>query len=333
MRLSIDAMGGDRGPAVIVSACHQALTQHPSLHILLVGLIDQLSDLLSSWPADLRQRVELVGADSVIEMDDSPAVALRRKKTSSMRVALEQVANGNADACISSGNTGALMALSRIVLKMLPGIDRPAIMAEIPARDGRTFMLDVGANSECTVDQLYQFAVMGSVVAANLLEKQSPTIGLLNIGSEAGKGNEVVRDTAERLADSHLNFAGFVEGDTLFDPAVDVVVTDGFTGNVALKTMEGTANLVRHRMRESFLQSWLSKLQALLARPVLNDVGKRLDPRKFNGASLVGLGGIVVKSHGGSDEVAFGHAIETTIMELAENVPEAVRRGLKSEAA
>ncbi|MEO0617425.1 MAG: phosphate acyltransferase PlsX, partial [Pseudomonadota bacterium] len=257
----------------------------------------------------------------------------RRKKQSSMRIAINRVKDGEAAACVSAGNTGALMATAKFVLKTVSDIERPAIMAELPAMDGGVYLLDVGANASCSAGQLYQFAVMGSVVAANLSGNSAPRVALLNIGEEDIKGNQVVREAAALIEASGLNYVGFVEGDAICQGGVDVIVTDGFTGNVALKTMEGTATLIAHYLRQSFLRSLWSRLQALVARPSLNHLRATLDPRAYNGASFVGLNGIVIKSHGGADAVAFEHAIETALLEVQDNVPAGIARWLSNEAA
>jgi phosphate acyltransferase len=254
-------------------------------------------------------------------MDEQPSEALRRKKDSSLRVAIECVKEGEADACVSSGNTGALMATARYVLKMLPGIDRPAIISAVPGRKGPTFMLDIGANVGCTAEHLLQFAVMGSVIAGDMLDIERPRVGLLNIGQEDIKGNEIVREAGALLAASNLNYQGFVEGDGIFHADIDVVVSDGFVGNVAIKTMEGLAGLVGFLLREEFMRNPLRKLQGLAANSALAALRARLDPRRYNGASLVGLNGVVLKSHGGADQVAFETAVKTAIVEARKGVP------------
>jgi glycerol-3-phosphate acyltransferase PlsX len=247
---------------------------------------------------------------------------LRRKKDSSLRVALELVKNGEADACVSSGNTGALMATARYVLKMLPGIDRPAIISAVPGLEGPTYMLDLGANVGCTAQQLLQFALMGSVVAGDMLEIARPRVGLLNIGLEDIKGNEVVREAGELLAaNKGLNYVGFVEGDGIFHADVDVVVSDGFVGNVALKTMEGVARLISSFLREEFHRNFVRGMQGLVAKSALEALRGRLDPRRYNGASLVGLNGVVIKSHGSADQLAFETAVKTAIVEARKGVP------------
>lgn len=327
--LALDAMSGDRGSRIVVDAALSALRRHPSLSLILVGDEPALrAQVGQDFP-----RLTFHHAEQVVLMDESPVDALRHKKQSSMRLAIDLVKSGDADACISAGNTGALMATAKFVLKMIPGINRPAIMAEIPGRSGSVFLLDAGANSSCDPIQLYQFGVMGSVIAARLTANAAPRVALLNIGEEDTKGHQGVREAAELLSASDLNYCGFIEGNDLFSNVADVVVTDGFTGNVALKTMEGTATLVAVFLREAFAKSWLSKLQGLIAMPSLRRLQARMDPRAYNGASLVGLNGIVVKSHGGADAIAFEHAIDTAILEIQDNVPDEINRRLNEGVA
>jgi glycerol-3-phosphate acyltransferase PlsX len=255
-------------------------------------------------------------------MTDHPRDALRRKKDSSMRRAIDLVKQHKADACVSAGNTGALMSTAHFVLKMLPGVERPAIVSLIPSRGGHTYMLDLGANATCTPEQLRQFAIMGSILATDLAGAHArPRVGLLNIGEEDIKGNETVQAAHSLLAASDINYVGFVEGHDIFSDEVDVVVTDGFTGNVALKTMEGAARLIRDVMREEFTRNFSRKLGAIAARPALNALRARIDPRRYNGASMVGLNGIVIKSHGGADIFGFQRAIEVAILEARDGVP------------
>ena len=266
-------------------------------------------------------RLRIQHASEIVGMTELPPKALRKKKDSSMRVAINLVKSGEADAVVSAGNTGALMATARFVLKTLPGIDRPAIISAIPSIGGHTHMLDLGANAECTTEQLFQFAVMGSVMANAVHGIEHPRVGLLNIGTEEIKGNEQLQEAARLLSSSQMNYIGFVEGDDVYLGEVDVVVCDGFVGNVALKTSEGVAKLLGHMMKEEFTRNLFTQASALAAKPVLNALKQRMDPRKYNGASLLGLQGIVLKSHGGADEVAFQHAIETAITEVDKQVP------------
>jgi glycerol-3-phosphate acyltransferase PlsX len=264
-------------------------------------------------------------------MDEPPADALRHKKDSSLRVALTLVKEGEADACVSAGNTGALMATARYVLKMLPGIDRPAIISCVPGITGPTFMLDIGANVGCTAEHLRQFALMGSVVASDILDIDAPKVGLLNIGQEDIKGNEVVREAGLMLAQSNLNYQGFVEGNGIFQADIDVVVSDGFVGNVAIKTMEGVASLFGSILKEEFNRNALRKVEGFAANSALTALKRRLDPRRYNGASLVGLNGVVLKSHGGADKMAFETAVQTAIVEARKGVPVQIGRLLDKQ--
>jgi glycerol-3-phosphate acyltransferase PlsX len=322
--IAVDVMGGDQGAEVAVPASLEMLRQREELRLILVGKQELIEPLLGRLgKAESRFRVE--DAREVVEMDDAPADALRKKKDSSMRVAINMVKEGHADAAISAGNTGALMATGRFVLKTVPGIDRPAIMAVLPTKYGRVHMLDLGANSDCTAEQLFQFGVMGSVVVKGIEDIEAPRIGLLNIGEEAMKGNDTIREAAALLSASGLNYTGFIEGDAIADQKADVIVCDGFSGNVALKTMEGTASLVRHFLLEEFKSGLYGRLCGLIAWPVLRSLSRRVDPRRYNGASLVGLDGIVVKSHGSADVVAFQQAIHTAMVEVDKKVPEQIR--------
>jgi glycerol-3-phosphate acyltransferase PlsX len=308
VRIAIDVMGGDHGPPVTVPASLSFLSAHPDAVLLLVGRRPQIEALLGS--SGTAGRVELVHTDEVVTMDDPPATALRGKRNSSMRLAVNLVKDGRADACLSAGNTGALMAIARFVLKTLDGIDRPAIATVLPnIKGGVTTMLDLGANVDCSAEHLFEFAILGAALVAAVQEKESPSIGLLNVGEEAIKGNEVVKRAAELLRGSPLNFAGNVEGDDIYKGTTDVIVCDGFVGNVALKTSEGLAQMLATMVREEFTRSALAKAAALLATPVLKRFRRRVDHRQYNGASLLGLRGIVIKSHGSADEVAFGNAI------------------------
>ncbi|MDX1561696.1 MAG: phosphate acyltransferase PlsX, partial [Gammaproteobacteria bacterium] len=270
-------------------------------------------------------------ASEVVGMDEPPAEALRHKKDSSLRVAISMVKEGEADACVSSGNTGALMATARYVLKMLPGIDRPAIISAVPGITGPTFMLDIGANVGCTSEHLLQFALMGSVVASDILDIEDPRVGLLNIGQEDIKGNEVVREAGALLAQSNLNYQGFVEGDGIFHADIDVVVSDGFVGNVAIKSMEGVAKLFSAFLRQEFHRNALRRVQGLAAQSALGALRNRVDPRRYNGASLVGLNGVVLKSHGGADKMAFENAVQTAIVEARKGVPVQIGRLLEKQ--
>ena len=309
--VAIDVMSGDHPPREYVAGALRALADDVELRALLVGQPELIESQLRSASESVRNRAEVVATSEIVAMDDSPREAIRHKKKSSMRVAIDLVKEKRASACVSAGNTGALTAMSHFVLKTLEGVDRAAIISAIPAAHGHTQMLDLGANTKATPEQLRQFAAMGAIIARDIHGLQDPRIGLLNIGEEDMKGHEVVQAAHALLAASGLNYVGFVEGDDIFSGDVDVVVTDGFTGNVALKTMEGAAGLIADRMRKEFQASWRDRLAGLIARPVLRRVAASLDPRRYNGACMVGLTGIVVKSHGRADGVAFSRAIGT----------------------
>ena len=325
-------MSGDLGAEVVVRAAASTLEKYTDIELLLVGDESELQDLVTRIVVD-RQRLHIVHASEVVAMSEAPADALRKKKDSSMRVAINLVKDGRADACVSSGNTGALMATAKFVLKMLPGIDRPAIIVEIPTVAKPLHMLDVGANTQATTEHLFQYAMMGSIVSSDILNIESPRVALLNIGVEDIKGHDTIKEAAALLSKSALNYVGFIEGTELFADKADVVVTDGFTGNVALKTMEGTVGFARHNLKSAFSQNWLAKLQSLLARNVLKNLAARTDSRNSNGATLVGLNGIVIKSHGSADSFAFQHAIDTAIVEVRNQLPQQIRKMLQEEAA
>jgi len=327
LRVAIDAMSGDGGTIVAVDAARTILAQRDDVHLLLVGNSKLIEDCMGGEPLPAG-RFTLVPAAEVVTMDDSAAVALRAKKKSSMRLAINLVKDGEADACVSAGNTGALMAISKFVLKTVTGIDRPAIAAIIPAINGHTHMLDLGANVDSSATNLYQFALMGSILAQAVDGIERPRVALLNIGSEDLKGNEQVKGAAPLLAQSSLNYTGFVEGNEIYTDKIDVVVCDGFVGNVSLKTSEGVARMVSHYLKEEFKRSWWNKLVGLIARPVLQSFGNRIDPRRYNGASLLGLRGVVVKSHGGADALAFANAIDIALLEIDTNVPAMIEERL-----
>jgi len=330
--ISLDAMSGDLGAEVVVRAASRVLSKHATLELVIVGDQVELQGHVTRIVGD-EPRLTIVHASEVVGMSDSPVDAMRRKKDSSMRVAINLVKEGKAQACVSAGNTGALMGTAKFVLKMLPGIDRPAIITELPAKGGSLHMLDLGANTLCTAEHLFQFAVMGSIVAADITGVESPRIALLNIGAEDSKGHDTVKDAAAMLAASTMNYVGFIEGSELFSGKADVVVTDGFTGNVALKTMEGTVGLAAHYLKRAFTRNMFARFQALLSHSVLKHLAARMDPRKYNGATLVGLNGIVIKSHGSADSYAFEHAIETAVVEVQNQVPEQIGNLLRQEAA
>lgn len=330
--IAVDCMGGDHGPAVVVPAVLDFLRRDPTATAVLVGRDEALQPLLSQAGAALSGRWSVQHASEVVGMDEPVASALRGKKNSSMRVAVDLVKDGRADAAVSAGNTGALMAISRFVLKTLPGIDRPAIASTLPTMRGHSYMLDLGANVDCEPEHLLQFAIMGAMLAAALEHEARPSIGLLNIGEEEIKGNEVVKRAGELLRGSGLNFVGNVEGDDIYKGTVDVVVCDGFVGNVALKASEGLARMVSTFLREEFSRNPLTRLAGLIAMPVLKAFKWRLDPRRYNGASLLGLKGVVVKSHGSADTFAFRHALESAAEAARERLPEKIAQRMAAVA-
>ncbi len=327
--LAVDAMGGDHGPEVTVPAVARILERHPQLQVLLVGDADKLKGQLSQEKPAESERITVVHATQVVSMDDPVNVALRNRRDSSMRVAINQVREGDAHAAISAGNTGALMAVSRFVLKTLPGIDRPAICTAIPHEQGQCHMLDLGANVDVEPQHLLQFALMGAALARAVEGLEQPRVSLLNIGEEAIKGSEMVKEAAEQF-DAHavLNYQGFVEGDGVVKGEADVVVCDGFSGNVALKTMEGVASMLGGMIRVEINRSLLTRLTGLLALPWLRNLKTRMNPERYNGASLLGLDGIVVKSHGGADVEGFASALEVAAREAQRNVPALIRDNL-----
>ncbi len=306
--LALDAMGGDVGPAVTVPAARHFLQQHPECAIILVGLEADIRRYLPG--GQLPPRLEIQVASQVVAMDEPPASALRKKKDSSLRVALDLVKTERADACVSSGNTGALMATARFVLKTLPHIDRPAIIASVPAVDGRTWMLDLGANIESSAEHLHQFAIMGAELIRAVDGLSRPALGLLNIGQEDIKGNAQIKLAHQLISESDLNYVGYIEGDDIYlRSGLDLVVSDGFAGNIALKTSEGIAKLITTLLKREYRRNWLRRLAALCSMPVLRSMRHQIDPRCYNGAALLGLRGIVVKSHGSADQFALEHAL------------------------
>jgi len=322
LTVAVDAMSGDHGAAVAVPAALDVLASTPDLRLIIVGRGDTVLPLLGAARDD--DRCRFVEATEVVAMDERPQDALRRKKNSSMRIAINLVEKGEASACVSAGNTGALLATARFVLGMVPGIDRPAIVSALPSAGGYTVMLDLGANPDCNDDHLVQFAVMGSVIASDLHGIERPRVGLLNVGEEDIKGTEEIKAAHKRLTGSVLNYCGFVEGDKIFSGDIDVVVTDGFTGNVSLKTMEGLAHFISGAMKEEFTRNAVRKIGALAAAPTLNALKARLDPRAYNGASMVGLKGVVIKSHGGADRVSFANAVRVAVTEARNGVPDQI---------
>ena len=328
--IALDAMGGDFGAEVVVPAAIEYLAQDKDADLVLVGREEAIAAELKGRSFGNRLRVHQ--ASQEVAMNELPSKALRNKKDSSMRVAIDLVKEGAADACVSAGNTGALMATARFVLKMLPNVDRPAIITAIPSIEGHTWMLDLGANVDCTAEHLFQFAVMGSELVASVDEEiPTPRIGLLNIGQEEIKGNEQVKGAHELLAGSSLNYIGYVEGDDVYKGGVDVVVCDGFVGNVALKSAEGVAKMVSHHLKAGFKKNIFTKLSALVALPVLNNLQRKIDPRRYNGASLLGLRGIVIKSHGSADVLAFTNAIRIARKAVVTNVPARIAQGVENQ--
>ncbi len=328
--IALDAMGGDHGPRVTVGAAKLALEQIPDIELVLVGDREQLERAVRRRQLEGDSRIRIQHASEVVGMDELPAVALKKKKDSSMRVAIDLVKAGEVQACVSAGNTGALMATSKFVLKTIRGIHRPAICTLLPAIRGHTHMLDLGANVECAPENLAEFALMGSILAQSVEGIERPSIGLLNVGTEEVKGNETIKQASRLIAESRLNYYGFVEGDDIYKGTVNVVVTDGFVGNVSLKTGEGLAALVAHVLRTEFKRNWLTRMAALCAYPVLNRVRQRLDPRRYNGASLLGLNGIVIKSHGSADTSSFFNAIKIASIEIENDVPQRISRTIEN---
>jgi len=326
--IAVDAMGGDNGIDTTVPACLKSLEQIPELCLLLVGNTQAIGAKLASLaPKYDVNRLQLVEAASVVAMDEAPSVALRQKRDSSMRIAINQVHDGYAKACVSAGNTGALMAISRFVLKMLPGVDRPAILFPLPSMRGPVHMLDLGANVDCQAEHLFQFAVMGSILVQALGHTARPTVGLLNIGSEAMKGTDAVKQASQMLSSTtDLNYIGYIEGDDIYSGKADVVVCDGFVGNVALKASEGVAKMLIAFAKEEFNKNIFTKIVAALSYPILKKLYKRFDPNNYNGGSLLGLQAVVVKSHGGANVDAFVTAIRTAVTEVKVNVPEKIKQ-------
>jgi len=316
-------MGGDHGPGVTLPACRQFLDHHPEARLLLVGQQGGLQGFA-------HERATVVPASEVVTMDDPVEVALRRKKDSSMRVAIQQVKDGAAQAAVSAGNTGALMAIARYLLKTLDGIDRPAIATQMPnAKGGATTVLDLGANVDCTAEHLLQFAVMGSALVSVLYEREEPVVGLLNVGEEVIKGSEVIKKAGELLRSAakagDLNFHGNVEGNDIFKGTVDIVVCDGFVGNVALKASEGVASMISGTLKQEFSRNIFTKMAAIVAYPVLSALMRRVDHRRYNGAALLGLRGLVFKSHGSADVLAFEHALNRAYDAARNNLLDRVR--------
>lgn len=321
--IALDAMGGDHGPHVVVPAALQVLSAQDDMKLILVGDSETLLSELRN-KSDISDRLTIQHASQRVEMDELPSQALRSKKDSSMRVAINLVKEGIAHACVSAGNTGALMATARYVLKTLPGVDRPAIISALPTMKGHTHVLDLGANVDCRAEQLFQFGVMGSVLVSAVDNLPRPRVALLNIGQEEIKGNEQVKEAAQLMAGSDLNYIGFVEGNDIYAGAADVIVCDGFAGNVALKSSEGASRMISHYMKQEFKRNWLTRIAGLMAAPVLKAFKAKIDPRQYNGASLVGLQGIVIKSHGSADVFAYSCAIQQAAVEVKKEVAQRI---------
>jgi|GWRWMinimDraft_11_1066019.scaffolds.fasta_scaffold02148_3 glycerol-3-phosphate acyltransferase PlsX len=324
--VAVDVMGGDFGPSVTVPAALQVLAEQPDLHLLLVGDEAQIVPLIAFSASTPRARIEIVHTTEFVTMSDKVSVALRNKKQSSMRLAINAVRDGQAQACVSAGNTGALMAIGRFVLKMHAGIDRPAIMTALPTQTGHAHMLDLGANVDSEPHHLLQFAEMGALVAQALDGHDQPRVGLLNIGEEEIKGNDFIKATHELLRASSLNYIGYVEGDGIFHGDADVVVCDGFVGNIALKSSEGVAKMMAAMIKAQINRNWLTKLLGLLAYPIWKGLKQEMDPGRYNGASLVGLTGIVVKSHGSAQIDSFAQALRVAIKEVETDIPALLAR-------
>lgn len=326
LTLSLDAMGGDAAPQMVVEGVNLAIQKHPDIRFLLFGREEELKPLLDKFPK-VKSVSEIRHADNVVTNDEKPSVALRSGRQSSMRLAINAVADGEASGVVSAGNTGALMAMAKFVLKTLPGISRPAIATFFPTQRGESVMLDLGANVECDAENLVQFAVMGEVFARQVLGLEKPSVGILNVGAEDLKGNTAVKNAFNILQNSDLpiKFHGFIEGDDIGAGTVDVIVTDGFTGNVALKTAEGTARLFGAFLKQSLLGSLSGKIGAFLARDALRDFKMKVDPRRYNGAMFLGLNGICVKSHGGTDALGFSMAINVAVNMIRDNLNHAIR--------
>ena len=328
--VALDAMGGDHGASVTVPAALAILSKQPELKLILVGVRERLLHELTQSNGRESDRLVIHHASEVVDMGEPPASALRSKKDSSLRVVIDLVKSGEAQAAVSAGNTGALMATARFVLKTLPGIARPAIIATLPTIHGHVHVLDLGANVDCTPEHLLQFAVMGSILVSAVEGKSNPSVGLLNIGEEDIKGSDTVKKAAELLRASNVNYCGYIEGDKIYMGNVDVVVCDGFVGNVALKVSEGLAQMIAHFMHQEFRRNLFTRFAGLVSWPVINAFRRRVDHRRYNGATFLGLNGTVVKSHGNADVLAFGHAILEAMTEVEKQVPQRIGREVGS---
>ncbi|MDC0482567.1 phosphate acyltransferase PlsX [Gammaproteobacteria bacterium] len=328
-RIAVDAMGGDGGPEIIMPSVKDFLSENREVKVDVYGDEKILSKYLNLFDSGISRNLKIIHTDEKVLSEDSPSHALRHKKNSSMSMAIKSVKDKNAQACVSAGNTGALMAISRFILGTLDGIDRPAIESMLPSLNGHTHVLDLGANIDSKAEHLYQFAVMGSALSSVLDEKENPSVGLLNVGEETIKGNTQVKEAHDLLLTSKLNYVGFVEGDDIFCGNIDVIVCDGFVGNIALKTSEGTAKFISSKLKDEFKKNIFTKIAGILSMKVLNSFKKVADPRKYNGASLLGLKGIIVKSHGGADSFAFNNSLKIALKEVNKDVPSCIDKKLK----
>ena len=327
--IAVDAMGGDGGPKIIMPSLREFILENKDIRIKVFGDKDILSEHSKNFEEYIASQVEIIHTKEKVLSDDSPSHALRHKKKSSMSMAIQAVKNNEASACVSAGNTGALMAISRFILGTLDGIDRPAIESMLPSLNGHTHVLDLGANVDCKAEHLYQFAVMGSVLSMILDDKDNPSVGLLNVGQEVIKGNIQVKEAHDLLKNSTLNYVGFVEGDDIFCGNIDVIVCDGFIGNIALKTSEGIAKFISSTLKDEFKKNVFTKIAGISSTKVLNSFKKVIDPRRYNGASLIGLKGIIIKSHGGADSFAFNNSLKIALKEVNKDVPTCINKKLK----
>tara|TARA_B100001248_G_scaffold140277_1_gene105345 strand:- start:267 stop:1280 length:1014 start_codon:yes stop_codon:yes gene_type:complete len=327
--IAVDAMGGDGGPKIIMPSLREFILENKDIKIKVFGDKDILSEHSKNFEEYIASQVEIIHTKEKVLSDDSPSHALRHKKKSSMSMAIQAVKNNEASACVSAGNTGALMAISRFILGTLDGIDRPAIESMLPSLNGHTHVLDLGANVDCKAEHLYQFAVMGSVLSMILDDKDNPSVGLLNVGQEVIKGNIQVKEAHDLLKSSTLNYVGFVEGDDIFCGNIDVIVCDGFIGNIALKTSEGIAKFISSTLKDEFKKNVFTKIAGISSTKVLNSFKKVIDPRRYNGASLIGLKGIIIKSHGGADSFAFNNSLKIALKEVNKDVPTCINKKLK----
>ena len=327
--IAVDAMGGDGGPKIIMPSLREFISENKNTRIKVFGDKDILSEHSRNFEEYIAGQIEIIHTKEKVLSDDSPSHALRHKKKSSMSMAIQAVKNNEASACVSAGNTGALMAISRFILGTLDGIDRPAIESMLPSLNGHTHVLDLGANVDCKAEHLYQFAVMGSVLSMILDDKANPSVGLLNVGQEVIKGNVQVKEAHDLLESSTLNYVGFVEGDDIFCGNIDVIVCDGFIGNIALKTSEGIAKFISSTLKDEFKKNVFTKIAGISSTKVLNSFKKVVDPRRYNGASLIGLKGIIIKSHGGADSFAFNNSLKIALKEVNKDVPTCINKKLK----